>query len=134
MSRGTWVVNPGSLNPFAYRTITVCGRPFQTIRLEFRLVTSRRDRIPIQLTPATLDIQRIRAITYIQFRLFPFRSPLLRKSRLLSLPQGTKMFQFPWLASIPYGFRNRCWEFIPAGFPIRASPDLSLFATPRGLS
>ena len=29
------------------------------------------------------------------FGLIPFRSPLLRKSHLLSLPPGTKMFQFP---------------------------------------
>ena len=29
------------------------------------------------------------------FGLFPFRSPLLRESHLLSLPPGTKMFQFP---------------------------------------
>ncbi len=134
MSRVTWVANPGSLKPFAYWTNTIYGRTFQTVRLGFRLVTSRWDRTPIQLTPATLDIQRIRAITYTQFRLFPVRSPLLGKSRLLSLPQGTKMFQFPWFASIPYVFRNRCWEFIPAGFPIRAPPDLSLFAAPRGLS
>ena len=28
------------------------------------------------------------------FRLFPFRSPLLRESRLLSFPSATKMFQF----------------------------------------
>ena len=28
------------------------------------------------------------------FRLFPFRSPLLRESRLLSFPGVTKMFQF----------------------------------------
>jgi hypothetical protein len=35
-----------------------------------------------------------------RFGLFPFRSPLLRESLLLSLPQGTKMFQFPWYAPI----------------------------------
>ena len=29
------------------------------------------------------------------FGLFPFRSPLLRKSIFLSLPTGTEMFQFP---------------------------------------
>ena len=29
------------------------------------------------------------------FGLFPFRSPLLRKSMFLSLPPGTQMFQFP---------------------------------------
>ncbi len=30
----------------------------------------------------------------IRFVLFPFQSPLLRESRLLSFPAGTKMFQF----------------------------------------
>ena len=36
------------------------------------------------------------------FRLFPVRSPLLRESRLISLPPGTEMFQFPGLlAEIP---------------------------------
>ena len=37
-----------------------------------------------------------------RFRLFPVRSPLLRESRLISLPPGTEMFQFPGLfAEIP---------------------------------
>ena len=31
----------------------------------------------------------------LEFGLFPFRSPLLRESLLLSIPPGTKMFQFP---------------------------------------
>jgi hypothetical protein len=31
-----------------------------------------------------------------RFGLFPLRSPLLRESLLLSSPQGTEMFQFPW--------------------------------------
>ena len=35
-------------------------------------------------------------LTPLRFRLFPLRSPLLRESRLLSFPQGTEMFQFPW--------------------------------------
>ena len=35
-------------------------------------------------------------LTPLRFRLIPFRSPLLRESRLLSSPQGTEMFQFPW--------------------------------------
>ena len=30
----------------------------------------------------------------VRFVLFPFQSPLLRESRLLSFPAGTKMFQF----------------------------------------
>ena len=36
----------------------------------------------------------------LRFRLFPGRSPLLGESLLFSLPAGTKMFQFPALASI----------------------------------
>ena len=33
----------------------------------------------------------------LEFGLFPVRSPLLGESRLISFPQGTKMFQFPHL-------------------------------------
>ena len=36
-------------------------------------------------------------MTHARFRLCPFRSPLLGVSRLLSLPPGTEMFQFPGL-------------------------------------
>jgi hypothetical protein len=36
--------------------------------------------------------------------LFPFRSPLLRKSRLISFPLGNEMFQFPRFASRTYVF------------------------------
>jgi len=36
---------------------------------------------------------------YEQFGLFPFRSPLLRESLLISLPGGTEMFHFPPFAS-----------------------------------
>jgi hypothetical protein len=46
--------------------------------------------------PTTPIRQRHQALTPYRFGLFPFRSPLLRESRLLSFPQGTEMFQFPW--------------------------------------
>ena len=36
---------------------------------------------------------------YPRFGLFPVRSPLLGESFLFSFPAGTKMFQFPALAS-----------------------------------
>ena len=42
--------------------------------------------------PATASLQP-------RFGLFPGRSPLLGESRLFSFPAGTKMFQFPALAS-----------------------------------
>ena len=35
-----------------------------------------------------------------RFGLLPGRSPLLGESLLFSSPQGTKMFQFPWFASV----------------------------------
>ena len=41
----------------------------------------------------------------MRFRLIPVRSPLLRKSLLLSFPAVTKMFQFTAFASYAYGFR-----------------------------
>jgi hypothetical protein len=37
----------------------------------------------------------------MRFGLFPFRSPLLWESHLLSLPPGTKMVHFPGFASRP---------------------------------
>jgi hypothetical protein len=47
--------------------------------------------------PTTPVTQRLLAMTRDRFGLFPFRSPLLRESRLLSLPVGTEMFHFPTL-------------------------------------
>ena len=71
----------------------------------------------------------------LRFGLFPVRSPLLRESRLLSFPRGTKMFQFPRLPSFAYGFRRWMLSLIRiAGCPIRRSPDQRLLAAPRGFS
>ena len=47
--------------------------------------------------------------------LFPFRSPLLRESRLISVPPVTEMFQFPGFASVTYGFS--AGYRISGGFP-----------------
>ena len=49
---------------------------------------------------------------------------------LFSLPAGTKMFQFPALASIIDG----CYLFKVTGCPIRRFTDQGLFAPPRDLS
>lgn len=54
--------------------------------------------------------------------LFPFRSPLLRESRLISFPPGTKMFQFPGCALHVYEF-NIQYLASKVGFPIRKSSD-----------
>ena len=56
-------------------------------------------------------------LTYIRFGLIPFRSPLLWKSLLFSLPGVTKMFQFTPFASPAYVFSRRCFGIIRNGFP-----------------
>ena len=50
--------------------------------------------------PPTWSYYPARASPHGRFGLFPVRSQLLRESLLFSLPQGTKMFQFPWFASL----------------------------------
>ena len=115
-------------NPFTYRTITFYGYPFQSIWLKLSFVTLRLRRDEIMSSPVTPHTQRSRAITCMRFRLFPVRSPLLRESRLLSFPPGTEMVHFPGFASIPYVFRYGYPSFTGVGFPIRKSPDQSLFS------
>ena len=57
---------------------------------------------PVQPSPYT---SQPRAPEGAWFRLFRVRSPLLTESLLMSLPPGTKMFQFPGCASPSYVFR-----------------------------
>jgi hypothetical protein len=68
------------------------------------------------------------------FGLFPFRSPLLRESLLLSLPVGTEMFHFPTLPPPALCVQAVAMgHYAPSGFPIRKSPDRSLVADSPGL-
>lgn len=70
---------------FEYETVTLCGRSFQNVPLH--LILQQRG-------PTTPIMQK-----HHRFGLLPVRSPLLRESLLFSFPVGTKMFQFPTLAS-----------------------------------
>jgi hypothetical protein len=90
--------------------------------------------MPLLSGPTTPNRQRHQALTPARFRLFPFRSPLLRESLLLSFPQGTEMFQFPWFPLpvlcvqtgvlpskgqwvSPFGYpRIKAWSAAPRGF------------------
>ena len=85
VSRGTRVPARSRL-PFAYRTITFSGEPFQTLRLDNRFVTPYEQAPQPRMAEAT------------RFGLFRVRSPLLTESRLISLPRGTEMVHFPRLA------------------------------------
>lgn len=68
------------------------------------------------------------------YRLLPFRSPLLGKSRLISFPLGTEMFQFPRFASLVLCIQTRIIRSLVLGFPIQISSDQSLLPAPRGFS
>ena len=68
---------------------------FQTASPRPRLCNSAKGLVPLLSAPTTPNWQRHQASTPARFRLFPFRSPLLRESLLLSSPRGTEMFQFP---------------------------------------
>ena len=65
-----------------------------------------------------------------RFGLLRVRSPLLAQSFLLSLPVGTKMFQFPTFAPNLSSVSGS----LPTGFPIRTSAGHRAFAPHRGFS
>ena len=71
---------------FAYGPVTLYGRTFQNVPLNDCLIT------PVE-GPTTPMWKPLR------FGLFPFRSPLLRKSIFLSFPADTEMFQFSAFAT-----------------------------------
>src|SRR5437588_8162694 len=73
--------------------------------------------------PSTPATQRLLALARDWFGLFPFRSPLLRESRLLSLPAGTEMFHFPALPPPAL-----CVQAGVTGYYAR---QVSLFGNPR---
>jgi hypothetical protein len=78
-------VHPGVRRLLTDGTLTRCGAPFQAASVEM----SRSPRNEFHGWPHDPAGCRRR------FRLVPVRSPLLRESRLLSVPPGTEMFQFP---------------------------------------
>ena len=98
---------------FDYRTFTLYGIAFNL----FHLTSS----ILISLSHNPLKIE---------FRLIPFRSPLLRESLLLSFPLVTKMFQFTRfaLSSLFYS-RSSSRSFL-----IRVFSDQNLLPVPRNIS
>ena len=88
---------------------------------------SRRLRIPFlaaSVGPTTPPPQGGR------FGLCPFRSPLLGASRLISLPAGTEMFQFPAFASHAYGFSMRSFGYPGIKALLTAPPGFSQSYTP----
>ena len=71
------------------------ARRSRTLPLAHQLCNSVKGLVPLLSGPTTPNWQRHQALPPARFGLFPFRSPLLRESLLLSFPRGTEMFQFP---------------------------------------
>ena len=94
------------------------ARRSRTVRLERGLLTSRPVRSPVRPRPTTPRGQRLRAWHPRGLGYLPFRSPLLRESRLISFPPGTEMFQFPDLPP------HRVWipRWVTGHDPRRVSP------------
>ena len=106
------------------RDSTYSGYPPQRRQLGFRvrachpLWTTFPDRSANRLFCNSLEGPTTPRWKPPRFGLFPFRSPLLRKSIFLSFPAGTEMFQFSAFAARVLWIQTR---------PVRVSRDHHLF-------
>ena len=108
---------------FAYGALTRYRRPSHAVPLRVRFATSREGSTPPLACPATPAGQRVEARRRRRFGLARFRSPLLARSRLISLPRGTWMFRCPRLP--------RPALCVRAGAPGHGPGRVSPFGDPR---
>ena len=106
---------------FDYVALTLYGRPFQATS------TSRLKRLDQLITP--------HLPCRIRFRLYRVHSPLLTVSRLISLPAGNEMFQFPASTSLQamYWLESNI-RLRMLGSPIRKSLGQSLLTALQSIS
>jgi hypothetical protein len=98
-----------------YGTLTLSGAAFQptsTVLIINRRVS--RNSLAHSHDPQTTTGG---PLTWLGFRLSPFRSPLLRTSRLLSFRPGTEMFQFPGCPPASYVFTDGSPGITRRGLP-----------------
>jgi hypothetical protein len=125
----------GSRAIVAYGTVTRYGGIFQNLPLATRFITPCQRGSTGQAVPRPRTRNARRLSHAYGLAILPFRSPLLRKSRLLSLPAGTEMFHFP--AFPPHALCVQAWvtghdscRVSPFGHP-RIHARLT---APRGIS
>ena len=104
---------------FVYGAFTLSGLTSQTVPLTIRF------------TYAVLNP----SMHARWFGLFPFRSPLLWESRLISFPSGTEMFHFPELALDTLCIQVPATEHdLRRVSPFRNPRIIECLASPRGFS
>ena len=111
--------HPRASLDFDYGGFTLCAGAFHLLHLSFKV--PRRG----PTTPGTSP----------RFGLFRFRSPLLTESILFLFLRLLRCFTSPGIAySFLFDSERNNDVLTPLGYPIRKSPDQSVFATPRSLS
>ena len=90
------------------------GRPGGGFRIRGYHPLWRRFPAASPILPGAMPRSRDPGEQAPRFGLVRFRSPLLAQSRLISLPQGTEMFHFPWCGSAGLSL------FIPRRRPAKA--------------
>ncbi len=125
----------GSRKSFVYGGITLCADGFHTSSATLAISYSLPDQQFRLDGPATPITQRLLAMARDRFGLFPFRSPLLRESRLLSLPVGTEMFHFPTLPPPALCVQAGATSHYARQVSPFGNPRIEVWLpTPRGLS
>ena len=126
----------GRCRIFAYRALTVYGRPSQAISANHDTFLLPPSQVELRrINPTTPHAQPLPGYTCVRFSLFRVRSPLLTESQLFSSPAGTEMFHFPALPpntlyiQVRVTRHNSCWVS-PFGNP-RINARLT---APRGIS
>ena len=111
--------HPKAPSDFGYGGVTLCAGTFQFLDLSIEV--PRRG----PTTPGTSP----------RFGLFRFRSPLLTESILFLFLRLLRCFTSPGIAcSSLFDSGRNDGVLTPSGYPIRKSPDQSVFAAPRSLS
>ena len=114
---------------FPYRTVTLYGWSFHTIRIFIGLVTSRRSRSFVQLVPTTPNTQRLRAWHVFGLGCFHFARRYFGNHGCFLFLRILRCFSSPRLPLLPMYSAIDITELPVMGFPIQKSPDQSLFSS-----
>ncbi len=133
LPRGTQVVDRRRPIVFAYGAITLYGSPFLTASTNNRLFDFAETLQGLETNSYNPSSET--AATYRAELVWAIPISLATTPGIISFPPATEMFQF---AGLPhpglFGSAWSDWALPQPGFPIRTSPDQSMFAAPRGIS